>query len=106
MASPNGARSSHWPGGGLMTFFSVTVTLPRTTELTICAYDEQTARRAATEFVETAFSNALRWWDDNEPILDDEGQPLGTVQIEMPNEGDIELAAGAIEITAREPARH
>jgi hypothetical protein len=38
-----------------MSFFTVTVTLPRTVELTICACDERTARWAATEFVETAF---------------------------------------------------
>jgi hypothetical protein len=81
------------------------VTLPRTAELTICARDEWVARTAAAEFVETAFANALRFWDDNEPISDDEGQLLGYVQIEMPEEGMIELAVDAIEITARAESR-
>jgi hypothetical protein len=45
------------------------------------------------------------FWDDNEPITDDNGRPSGVVQIEMPNEGEIELAADAIEITGREESR-
>jgi hypothetical protein len=88
-----------------MSFFTVKVTLPRTAELTICARDERVARRAAVEFVETAFANALRFWAHDEPISDDEGRPLGEVQIEMPHEGEIELPADAVEITAREEAR-
>jgi len=88
-----------------MSFFTVKITLPRTVELTICARDEWVARRAAVEFVETAFANALDFWADNEPISDDEGRPIGEVQIEMPHQGAIELPADAIEITAREKAR-
>jgi hypothetical protein len=88
-----------------MSLFTVNVALPRIVELTICARDESLARRAAAEFVETAFANALLFWDDNEPISDDEGQPLGYVQVDMPDEGEIELAANAIEITAREESR-
>ena len=88
-----------------MSFFTVKVALPRTAELTICACNEQLAHRAATEFIETAFANALDFWDHNEPITDDDGRLLGKVQIEMPNEGHIELAEGAVEITAREEAR-
>ena len=88
-----------------MSFFTVKVALPRTAELTICACDEQLAHRAATEFVETAFANALDFWDYNEPITDHDGRLLGKVQIEMPNESHIELAEGAVEITAREEAR-
>ena len=88
-----------------MSFFSVKVTLPRTVELTICARNEWVARRAAVEFVETAFANALDFWADNELIRDDEGRPIGEVQVEMPDEGAIELAADAIAITAREEAR-
>jgi hypothetical protein len=88
-----------------MSFFTVNIALPRIVELTICARDERAARRAAAEFVETAFANALQFWDDNEPISDEEGRPLGTVQIEMPHEGEIALAADAIEITAREESR-
>ena len=65
-------------------------------ELTVCACDERAARWAATEFVETVFANALRFWDHNEPITDDNGRPLGAVQIEMSNEGEMELAADAI----------
>jgi hypothetical protein len=84
-----------------MSFFTVKVTLPRTAELTICARHEGTARHAAEEFVSTAFANALRFWDDNEPVCDDEGRPVGEVQIEMPNEGMIELVSGAVEITER-----
>ena len=85
-----------------MSFFTVKVTLPHTAELTICARDEQLAERAAAEFVETAFANALDFWGHNEPITDDQGRLLGAVQIEMPNKGHIELAEGAVEITARE----
>ena len=81
-----------------MSFFTVKVTLPRTAELTICARDEQAARWVAAEFVETAFANALDFWSNNEPITDGEGRPIGEVQIEMPNEGMIELASGAVEI--------
>jgi hypothetical protein len=88
-----------------MSFFTVKVTLPRTAELTICARDEKVARRAAVEFIETAFANALRFWDDNESISDDEGRPLGEVQIEMPDEGMIELARGAVEISGRQEAQ-
>ena len=88
-----------------MSFFTVNVTLPRTVELTICARNERIARRAAVEFVETAFANALDFWADNEPISDDEGRPIGEVQIEMPHEGAIELTADAIAITARQEAR-
>src|SRR5262249_5672904 len=83
-----------------MSFFTVKVALPRTAELTICACDEQLAERAATEFVETAFANALNFWSHDERITDDEGRLLGAVQIEMLNEGHIELAEGAVEITA------
>jgi hypothetical protein len=85
-----------------MSFFTVKVTLPRTVELTICAQNERTARLGAEEFVSTAFANALRFWDDNEAIADDEGRPLGDVQIEMSNEGMIELAPGAVEIAGRQ----
>jgi len=88
-----------------MSFFTVKVALPRTAELTICACDEQLAYRAATEFVETAFANALDFWGHNELIIDDQGRLLGAVQIEMRNEGNIELAEGAVEITAQEEAR-
>ena len=88
-----------------MSFFTVKVTLPRTTELTICARSERMARRAAVEFIETAFANALDFWADNEPITDDEGRPLGEVQIEMPNEGIISLVPGAVEITGRQEAQ-
>jgi hypothetical protein len=35
-------------------------------------------------------------------ITDDNGRSLGAVQIEMPNEGEIELGTDAIEITGRE----
>jgi len=58
-----------------MSFFTVKVTLPRTVEMTICARNEHMARHGAEEFVSTAFANALRFWDDNEPITDDEGLP-------------------------------
>ena len=88
-----------------MSFFTVKVTLPHTAELTICASDEQLAERAAAEFVETAFANALDFWGHHERITDDEGRLLGAVQIEMLNEGHIELDEDAIEITAREEAR-
>ena len=84
-----------------MSLFTVNVALPRIVELTICARDESLARRAAAEFVETAFANALLFWDDNEPISDDEDRLLGEVSIEMPEEGMIELAVDAVEITAR-----
>ena len=60
-----------------MSFYKVAIALPRTIELTVCARDERTARQAAWEFVSTAFANALNFWDDNEPISDDEGRPLG-----------------------------
>ena len=88
-----------------MSFFTVNIALPRTVELTICARNEHTAHVGAEEFVATAFANALDFWDDNEPITDDEGRPLGEVQIEMPNEGMIELASGAVEITGRRESR-
>jgi hypothetical protein len=88
-----------------MSFFTVKVTLPRTAELTICALNEWVARRAAIEFVETAFANALDFWAPNDPISDEDGGLIGEVQIEMPHEGEIELAADAIEITARKEAR-
>jgi hypothetical protein len=88
-----------------MIFFTVKVTLPRTAELTICARDERAAQWAAAEFVETAFANALDFWAHNEPITDDEGQPLGEVQIEMSNEGIISLVPGAVEITGRQEAQ-
>jgi hypothetical protein len=48
--------------------------------------DEWLARRAAVEFVETAFADALDFWADNEPDGDDEGRPIGEVQTEMPHE--------------------
>jgi hypothetical protein len=89
-----------------MSFCNVKVTLPRSVELTICARNEQTARYAAVEFVETAFANALAFWDHNEPISDDEGRWVGDVQIEMPHEGAIELAADAIAMTERKEAQH
>jgi hypothetical protein len=79
-----------------MSFFTVKVRLPRTVNLTVCACDERTALRAAEEFVTTAFTNALRFWDDREPITDDEGRLLGEVRLEMVNEGEIELAANAM----------
>jgi hypothetical protein len=88
-----------------MSFFTVKATLPRTAELTICARDERVARRAAVEFIETAFANALRFWDDNESISDDEGRPIGEVHIEMPDEGMIELFSGAVEIAGRQEAQ-
>jgi hypothetical protein len=88
-----------------MSFFTVKVTLPRTAELTICARDERAAQCAAAEFVETAFANALDFWAHNEPITDDEGRPIGEVHIEMPDEGMIELVAGAVEITGRQEAQ-
>jgi hypothetical protein len=88
-----------------MSFYKVTVTLPRTAELTVCARDEQTARQAAWEFISTAFANALRFWGDNEPISDDEGQLLGEAQLDMPDEGVIELAQDAVEITGRQESR-
>ena len=85
-----------------MSFFKMTITLPRTIKLTVCTRDEPTARQAAEEFVETAFANALGFWDHNEQISDDEGRPLGEVQLEMPDEGMIELASDAVEITGRQ----
>ena len=88
-----------------MSFFTVKVTLPRAVELTVCARNERVARRSAVEFIETAFANALDFWADNEPIIDDEGRPLGDVQIEMSNEGIISLVPGAVEITGREEAQ-
>ena len=88
-----------------MSFFTVKVTLQRAVELTVCARNERVARRGAVEFIETAFANALRFWDDNESISDDEGRPLGEVQIEMPDEGMIELARDAVEITGRQEAQ-
>jgi hypothetical protein len=88
-----------------MSFFTVKVTLPPTVELTICSRDQGTARHAAEEFVSTVFANALRFWDYNEPITDDEGRPIGEVLIEMPDEGMIELASGAVEITGRQEAQ-
>ena len=63
------------------------------------------AESAAVEFVETAFANALDLWAHNEPISDDRGRPIGEVQIEMPDEGMIELASGAVEITGRQEAQ-
>ena len=51
------------------------------------------------------FANALRFWDYNEPITDDEGRPIGEVLIEMPNEGMIELGSGAVEIIGRQEAQ-
>src|ERR1700757_607833 len=74
-----------------MSFFNVKVALPDTVELTICATSEQVARLAAEEFVATAFAEALGFWDHNEPITDHDGLSLGAVQIEMRNEGEIEL---------------
>ena len=88
-----------------MSFFTVEVTLPRTAELTICARDERAALWAAAEFVETAFANALDFWAHNEPISDDEGRPLGEVQLEMPDEGMIELGLDDVEITGRQESR-
>jgi hypothetical protein len=88
-----------------MSFFTVKATLPRTAELTICARDERVARRAAVEFVETAFANAVDFWAHNEPITDDEGRPIGEVHIEMPDEGMIELVPGAVEVTGRREAQ-
>jgi len=85
--------------------FTVKITLPRTIDLTVCTCDKRTALRAAEEFVVTAFANALDFWGDREPITDDEGRLLGEVRLEMANEGEIVLAADAIEITAREEAR-
>jgi hypothetical protein len=57
------------------------------------------ARGAAVEFIETAFANALDFWAHNEPITDDEGRPIGEVQIEISNEAIISLVPGAVEIT-------
>ena len=88
-----------------MSFFTVKVTLPRAVELTVCTRNERVARRAAVEFIETAFANALDFWADNEPITDDEGRPMGEVQIEMSNEGTISLVPGAVEITGRQEAQ-
>ena len=88
-----------------MSFFTVKVTLPRTAGLTICARNERVARRAAVEFIETAFANALDFWAHNEPITDDEGRPIGEVHIEMPDEGMIELFSGAVEIAGRQEAQ-
>jgi MT-A70 len=45
------------------------------------------------------------FWADNEPITDDEGRPMGEVQIELPNEGIISLVPGAVEITGRQEAQ-
>ena len=81
--------------------YKMAIRLPRI-ELTVCACDERTVRQGACEFVSTAFANALRFWDDNEPISDDEGRPLGEVQLEMPDEGMIDLAPGAVEITGQQ----
>jgi len=88
-----------------MSLFKVKVKLPGTVELSIFARSEVAARLAAEEFVSTAFGNALSFWDHNEPITDHEGRPLGSVQIDMPNDGEIELPTDAVEITAREEAR-
>jgi hypothetical protein len=60
-----------------VSFFKLAaIALPRI-ELTVCASSEQLARQAAREFAETAFANALDHWSDNEPICDDEGEPMG-----------------------------
>ena len=88
-----------------MSLFKMKVNLPDTVELTICATSEQVARLTAEEFVSTAFAEALRFWDHNEPIIDSAGPLLGAVQIDMPNEGEIELPMGAIEITAKKESR-
>jgi hypothetical protein len=85
-----------------MSLYKMTITLPRTVELTVCAQDEQTALYGAWEFVSTAFANALSSWGDNELISDDEGRPLGEVQLEMPDEGLIELGLDDVEITGQE----
>jgi hypothetical protein len=52
-----------------MSFFKMTITLPRTIELTVCTRDKRTARQAAEEFVETAFANALGFWDRRRPAV-------------------------------------
>ena len=88
-----------------MSLFKVNVNLPDTVELSIFSRSEVAARLAAEELVSTAFANALSFWDHNEPISDHEGRPLGSVQLDMPNAGEIELPAGAVEITVREEAR-
>jgi hypothetical protein len=62
-------------------------------------------RQATWEFVTTAFAEALRFWDHNEPITDEGGQTLGTVQIELTDKGEIDIYASDIEVTAREEAR-
>jgi hypothetical protein len=88
-----------------MSFYKMMITLPRTVELTVCVRDERTARQDTEEFVSTTFANALRFWDDNELISDDEGWRLGEVRLEMLDEGMIELASGAVEITGRQESR-
>jgi hypothetical protein len=77
-----------------MSFYKMMIRLPHTVRLTVCARDEQTARQAGWEFASTAFANALQFWDDNEPISDDEGRPLGEVQVEMPNKAHDRASTG------------
>jgi hypothetical protein len=45
----------------------------------------------------TAFANVLQFWGNNEPITDEDGRALGAAQIEMSDEGEIELATDAVE---------
>jgi hypothetical protein len=71
-----------------MSVFKVTVALPRTVKMTVFASNVPTARRAAIEFTETAFANALQFWGDNEPLTGG-----GTAQVRMPADGMIEVVA-------------
>jgi hypothetical protein len=71
-----------------MSVFKVTVLLPRTIDMTVCASGVSTARRAAIEFTETAFANALQFWGYNEPLT--AGR---TAQVSMPASGMIEAVA-------------
>jgi hypothetical protein len=74
---------------------------PPSIELTVTADSEKIAQKAAEEFVSTAFANALWFWDYAEVINDDEGQPLGEVSIEMPDEGMLYADQIILEVTER-----
>jgi len=71
-----------------MSAFKVTVELPRTIKITVRASDVPTARRAAIEFTETAFANALQFWGDDEPLSGG-----GTAKVSMPSDGIIKAIA-------------
>jgi hypothetical protein len=71
-----------------MSVFKVTVELPRTIKITVRASDVPTTRRAAIEFTETAFANALQFWGDDDPLSGG-----GTAQVSMTSDGMIKVIA-------------